>query len=66
MPRLAASRLLNHPMHLTIGTRAYDLQPGDWVLVFEDGRVAGWTEAQKQESIRWAQSGGTPPRPEIV
>jgi hypothetical protein len=53
-------------MRFSAGPREYDLKPGDWVLVFEDGRVAGWTEAQRLESVRWAQSGGTLPMPEIV
>ena len=65
-PRVFSQRRLNHPMKFTAGGRAYDLQPGDWILVFEDGRVAGWTEAQSQEAVRWAQSGGEIPPPKVI
>lgn len=53
-------------MRFSHGTREYNLKPGDWILIFEDGRVAGWTEAQTQEAIAWAESGGAIPMPEIV
>jgi len=65
-PRVFWQRRLNYPMKFSQGDREYDLQAGDWVLVFEDGRVAGWTEAQSQAAVRWAQSGGEIPPPKVI